>query len=988
MVNDSFLSSVAKNISKHYNNDFQNLNIIFTNKRAKVFFNEVLYEHLQKPFFSPNYYTINDFVGKYSQLVEAQELILIYYLYEVYSEVYYRDKPDVEKESFEHFYFWGQTILRDFDDIDKNLASAQQVFTNIENYKDLENKFEFLSDEQKELLNGFFEGCFKLDASSQIKQRFIYVWNCLLEIYNKYKEKLKALGVGYSGMLYRDLVERLKESDKIGDGSYCIIGFNVLNNVEKGVFSWLKSNYETRFYWDYDDYYNDNPSQEAGLFIRENLKIFPNPEDFSIDTNLILKKSQELEIISTTNENSQVGYINNWLESLVEKDKNLKQSDIAIVLCNEDLLPSVLSALPEKIGKEKTMVNITMGYKFVATSLYSLIDHYLKLQSSLSRKNNLRLIHILPFAQHTYFNGAYNKIIAKLIDNNAISLNKEEIESFGDLSHLLKPQISPQELLSSIEEIIRIIVKTNIKTEKDSKGNNGIEEVLSETIYRLSGVINNLKDLFQNNNITIEGNLLYQTIRQQLSSIMIPFEGDPINGVQIMGLLETRSLDFKHILFLSTNDDVLPNVSQDNSFIPFTIRKAYNLTTIERKIAVFAYYFYRLFHHSSSIHFLYNANTTDVKPKEMSRFLQQLRIESGKPFSYKTLISNIKASIEPKIAVEKKEEYFNNVLNKSQERFLSPTYINDYLNCQLKFFFKHIYNLETIEDFEEELQDNVFGTIFHDSAKEFYNNIIKAKKDKGLSDIESRKINESDIEEQKKHIDSIVKNNYEKVFLKKAYRTLPDIEYNQISKIKLTILSKYMHQLVKLDKAYAPFYIIALEEKFIKPIMVEGKSINIGGYIDRIDYKINDKGEKVIRVLDYKTNDKKKEAVHFNEVFFYDGDNPKRNDYILQAFVYSWLIYNNTAFDKMLNGLSYDIISPEILYIKQSIIEGYTSQIALKSDEDSKKQVIVDNFLEYEKDFEDKLKHCIKDMITNTKNTHYQQQMHNCTYCDFSSICL
>ena len=193
---------------------------------------------------------------------------------------------------------------------------------------------------------------------------------------------------------------------------------------------------------------------------------------------------------------------------------------------------------------------------------------------------------------------------------------------------------------------------------------------------------------------------------------------------------------------------------------------------------------------------------------------------------------------------------------------------------------------------------------------------------------------------------------------------------------------------MKLDKAYAPFYIIALEEKFIKPIMVEGKSINIGGYIDRIDYKINDKGEKVIRVLDYKTNDKKKEAVHFNEVFFYDGDNPKRNDYILQAFVYSWLIYNNTAFDKMLNGLSYDIISPEILYIKQSIIEGYTSQIALKSDEDSKKQVIVDNFLEYEKDFEDKLKHCIKDMITNTKNTHYQQQMHNCTYCDFSSICL
>ncbi|MFA7082704.1 MAG: PD-(D/E)XK nuclease family protein [Bacteroidales bacterium] len=986
MVNDNFLSSVAKNISKHYGDDFKDLNIIFTNKRAKVFFNEALYEYLQKPFFSPNYYTINDFVGKYSQLIEAEELILIYYLFEVYSEVYYRDKPEKEPESFDHFYFWGQTLLRDFDDIDKNLASAEQVFTTIESYKELENRFEFLTDEQKSLLNGFFEGCFKLDATSTIKERFISVWNCLLEIYTKYKEKLKGLGIGYSGMLYRDLVERLKESDKIGEGSYCMIGFNVLNNVEKGVFSWLKSNYETRFYWDYDDYYKDNHSQEAGLFIRENLRTYPSPEDYEVDTNLIRTRNQELEIISTTNENSQVGYINTWLENLVKENENLKQSDIAIVLCNEDLLPSVLSALPEEIGKDKTMVNITMGYKFIATSLYSLIDKYLQFQSSLTRKNTVRLIHILPFVQHNYFKGDYNKVVANLIDNNAITLNKEEIEFFGELAPLLKPSLNPNELLSSIEELIRIVVKTNISSEKETKGQKGIEEVLSETIYRLSGVINNLKDLFQNNNIEVKGKLLFQTIRQQLGSIIIPFEGDPINGIQIMGLLETRSLDFKHILFLSTNDDVLPNVSQDNSFIPFTIRKAYNLTTIERKIAVFAYYFYRLFHHSSSLHFAYNSNTTDVKPKEMSRFLQQLRIESGKPFKYKTLISNIKSSIEPDISVEKKEEYINKVLKKSQDRFLSPTYINDYLNCELKFFFKHIYSLESVDEFEEDMQDNVFGTIFHDSAKEFYNNIISAKKEKGLKDIEARKINESDIEEQKKNINAIVKNHYEKVFLKKSSRKLPDIEYNQISKIKLNILSKYMFQLASLDMAYSPFTIIALEEKFIKPITIDGKPINIGGYIDRIDYKVDEDGKKVIRVLDYKTNDKKKDPVHMDEVFFYDGEKPKRNDYILQAFIYSWLISNNTAFDKLLQGLSFDRIRPEILYIKQSIVEGYTSKVALKG-ESSKDFIIIDNFLDIEKEFEKDLEYCINDMISNTEHTHYQQQKHNCNYCDFQSIC-
>ncbi|MFA6806246.1 MAG: PD-(D/E)XK nuclease family protein [Bacteroidales bacterium] len=977
MINDSFLSSVAKNVSDHYKDDFQNLNIIFTNKRAKVFFNEALYDYLQKPFFSPQYYTINDFVGKYSQLVEADELILIYYLYVVYSEVYYRDKPSSERESFEHFYFWGQTLLRDFDDIDKNLASAEQIFTNIENYKDLENKFEFLTPEQKELLNGFFEGCFKLNVSSQIKERFIYVWNCLLEIYNIYKDKLRGLGIGYSGMLYRDLVDRLKKSEKIGDGAYCVVGFNVLNNVEKEIFSWLRSNYETRFYWDYDDYYNKNILQEAGLFIRENIKTFPIPEDYDIDTNLIGTRDQKIEIIATNNENSQVGYIDNWLQNLVEKNSNLKQSDIAIILCNEDLLPSVLSALPENIGQDKTIVNITMGYKFIATSLYSLIDHYLKLQSSLVRKKTIRLINILPFVQHSYFNGKYNKVIGDLIDNNALSLSQEEINSFSELSPLLTHKSTPQDLLSSIEDIIRIVVKDNISEEKETKGHNGIEEVLSETIFRLSNTINNLKDLFQNDNIDLSGNLLYQTIRNQLSSIIIPFEGDPINGIQIMGLLETRSLDFKHVLFLSTNDDVLPNVSQDTSFIPFTIRKAYNLTTIERKIAVFAYYFYRLFHHADSIHFLYNSSTTDVKPKEMSRFLQQLRIESGKEFIYNTLISSIKSLKDEEIRVEKKKEYFDKIIRKSEDRFLSPTYINDYLNCELKFFFKHIYSLEIVEEFDEEIQDNVFGTIFHDSAKEFYNRIIERKG--------NRKINVSDIEAEEKNIVVIVKDNYEKVFLKKLKRKNPNIEYNQISQIKLEILSKYMHQLILLDKAYAPFTIIALEEKFIKPIIIDGIEINIGGYIDRIDYKVNENGEELIRVLDYKTNDKVKDSIVFDDIFFAKGDNPKRNDYILQAFIYSWLIIDNKEFDNLLQGLKYSIIKPEILYIKQSVIKDYSSEIILKVE--GSDNIPIHNFFEIKSKFENNLEDCIRDMISDTTSNHYMQNKHNCTYCDFKSIC-
>lgn len=975
MVNNSFLSLVASNISKHYDNNFINLNIIFTNKRAKVFFNESLYEHLQKPFFSPKYYTINDFVGRYSELVEGEELTLIYYLYEIYSQVYYRDKKDVDKESFEHFYFWGQTLLRDFDDIDKNLGLAEQIFANIEDYQDLENRFEFLSSQQKELLNSFFEDCFKINASTQIKQRFISVWNCLLEIYTLYKERLRGLGIGYSGMLYRDFLENLRVLETNTSESYCIIGFNVLNKVEKEVFSWLRSNYETRFYWDYDNYYIENNSQEAGLFIRENLRDFPMPQEFDIDRNLIRTGVQDLEIISSNNENSQVGYINQWLELLIKRDKDFKQSDIAIILSNEDLLPSVLSALPQKIGQDKTVVNITMGYKFIATSLYSLIDHYLRLQSSLVRTKAIRLINILPFAQHSYFNSKYNHIINNLIANNAISLNRQEKDSFGELSQFFTHKSSPEELLSSIESIIRIIIRDNILDDKERKGNKGVEEVLGETIYRLSNAINNLKDLFKDSGIDLSGNLLYQTIRNQLSSIMIPFEGDPINGVQIMGLLETRSLDFKYILFLSTNDDVLPNVSQDTSFIPFTIRKAYNLTTIERKIAVFAYYFYRLFHNAKSIHFLYNANTTDVKPKEMSRFLQQIRIESGKKFEYSTLVSNIKFNKEEKIRVVKEKEHIDKVIKKSQDRFLSPTYINDFLNCELRFFFKNILSLETVEDFEEDMQDNVFGTIFHDSARDFYKRIYKSK---GLW-----KINKTDIEAEEKNIDEIVRDNYEKVFLMKGKRKNTSIEYNQISQIKLKILSKYMHQLLKLDKEYSPFTIIALEEDFLRPIDIMGREVNIGGYIDRIDFKIID-GKGIIRVLDYKTNDRAKDSIPFEDLFFPQDDKPKRNDYILQSFIYSWLIIGNKKFEDMLKGLKYSIIKPEILYIKESVKESYSSDVVLK---EGRQSVVIEDFFEIKEDFERDFKECISRMITYLEGSYYYQEKENCTYCDFKSIC-
>lgn len=975
MIKDAFLSQVAINLAEKYKGDFSNLNIIFTNQRAKVFFNEALYNHLQKPFFSPQYYTINDFVSKYSSLVEAEEVVLTYYLYEVYSEVFYRDKPSMVKETFEEFYYWGIMLLKDFDDIDKNLANAENVFKNIEDYKEIENSFDFLSLEQKELLKEFFYSSFRFDSSSEIKERFINVWNCLFEIYSLFKKKLREKGIGYSGMLYRDLVENLSELEQKEDRVYCFVGFNVLNNVEKEIFSWLRNTYETRFYWDFDNYYVNNQKQEAGLFLRENIKNFPMPNDFEINTNNILTNNLSLEIISCPNENSQTGYISQWLEKLSFENKDLEQKDIAILLCNEDLLPSVLNALPPKIGNETTKVNITMGYKFQLTSLFTLIDSYLNYQNSLSKHSSPKLKNLLPFVEHNYFKGEYSIATKELINNNAIYLSDSEINSFNDISSLLNLKSKPLELISALKDIVKIVADKNIN-EEISSSHQAVEEVLAESLYRFSNVLNNLEDLFKEEKIDLKGSLLYNTIRSALNSIIVPFEGDPINGIQIMGLLESRSLDFKHILFLSANDDFLPNISMDSSFIPFTIRKAYNLTTIERKIAVFAYYFYRLLQHSESIHFLYNATSSDTKPKEMSRFIQQLRIETNKEFKYNSISCAINSPKEKVLSFNREQQHVDKILKKSESKFLSPTYINDYLNCQLKFFFKQIIGLTISQEFDEEMQDNVFGTIFHDCAKQFYKEIIEKTN--------TKEITKKDIEFHSKNIKRIVDENFEIEYLKIKQRKSPKIEYNQIQNIKKEILIKYLRKLIEIDKNYAPFNIIAMEEGFDKTLEIDGKEIKLGGYIDRIDLKFNADGDAIVRVMDYKTNNYAKKEVRLDQIFFND-ETKKRNDYFFQAFFYSWLITNNQKLQELIPKINSYKIKPEILYIKTSTIENQISDIYLLNDDKGRR--LVDDFDEIYQYFEDNLISCLKDILLLDNSSTYSQNKNDCEYCDFHSIC-
>ncbi|MDD4545387.1 MAG: PD-(D/E)XK nuclease family protein [Bacteroidales bacterium] len=956
---DSFLYGVAKDIVKNYNNDFSKLNIIFPNKRAITFFNEAIYELINKPFLSPNYYTITDFLSKNSSLVIGDDLSLVYELYRVYSEVFISKNKvkngTYEVESFDSFFIWGKMLLSDFDDIDKNLADPKSIFRNIEDFKTIDDVFDFLTDEQKKVLEKFFSS-FRDENKTELGKRFSKIWNSLNEIYHKYNTQLIDKGIGYSGMIYRHLANNIQEVLSEDENEYAIIGFNVLNEAEKRIFFELKTKPGTRFYWDYDLYYKDDIKQEAGLFIRQNLKDYPMDSSFEVEDKNIESRKQDIEIVNSSGESAQINYLSNFFKK-IEQDKDLKQNEIAIILGNESLLQSVLNVLPQTIASTPTKVNITMGYEFTSTPLFSLINSYIEYQSSLLSSKTCNLINLLPFLENAYWNKRdLDKVISPLKKNRLTFVEDISVFGFGDI---LDAKLKPLDLIDAVDNILLEIAKDNSEI---NYNHNSIDNVLFEIIYRISTSINRLRDTILKDDINIDINLFHKILIVELSSISIPFEGDPFDGVQIMGLLETRTLDFKYVIFLSCNDDLIPRVSNESSFIPHNIRFAYNLNTINKKISLFAYYFYRLLHRSKYITFVYNSSNTVSSKKEISRFLNQIIIEfkthnaliDNKNIIYNALSSKIEPEENNIIEVIKQESHIEKIKNKE---FLSASFLNEYLDCPLRFYFSKIADINPFEPYDQNINPMDFGNIFHKSAMNMYNEITQGKR---------IIINKDEIDrvlKDKGLIDRIVREAFRSDFLKSDDK---NINIKQIHNINIEVIKQYIINLLEYDKQNTPFEIIAMEETF----RVDFKGLRFGGIIDRIDYKDGN-----YKIIDYKTGSPEKGKVEgIEDLFFIDGEDcPKRLKNRFQIHFYSWLFFNDMESQKKYGINNLTNISSELRHIIQLNNEN--------------KEVFEYN-IDLNQRFTDQMSLLI-DEIQNNLNQNYSRRKSekNCIYCNYQHYC-
>lgn len=991
----TFLKYVARDILEKYGNNLSDIAIVFPNKRAALFLNESLARLTDHPIWSPSYITISDLFRKHSTLKVGDPIKLVCDLHKTFVACTGID------ETLDHFYGWGQLLITDFDDIDKNMAEAEKLFANLSDIHELDD-ISYLTEEQKMLIRKFFSN-FNDDHNSELKKRFLQLWSHFLDIYQQFNQRLEEQGLAYEGALYRKVVN--DENIKFQHKKYLFVGFNMMQVVEQKLCERLMKEGKAHFYWDYDDYYMQN-NHEAGHYIREYLKYFPNelndmpPHDLR-DIYHNFDNDKDITYISASTENIQARYVNQWLK---EKKRYKCGKKVAIVLADEGLLQSVIhslptnediKSLPDYSETDQLSYNITLGYPLQQTPFYSLLQHLINLQGIGHPKhsNNNRLHYVLMALRHPYtryISQNYSKLLSALDEQKQFYPTRQFLSMDGDegLSLLFKDlgetATENEYNLRLIQYLLEILKTIGVNSKEQD------DPLFQESLFRTYTLLNRLQELIQTGDLAVDCITLERLMQQLIQSTSIPFHGEPAEGIQVMGVLETRNLDFEHILVLSCNEGKLPKGVNDASFIPYSLRKAYGLTTVDNKVAIYAYYFHSLLQRSRDITLCYNNATEDGQSGEMSRFMLQLLVESHHDIKRSSLVagqSTIRPTYDP---IEKKLHTFIKLKNL---KMLTPTFLNTYLRCEKQFYYKYVEGLiEPDEIDEDEVDNKVFGNIFHRAAELFYqglasNNALTTDNKGKLKLTRPIVITKEQLEQALKD-ESLVYRLVDQAFREELFKVSAagyHPKYNGLQLINKEVIARYIRQLITIDMRQAPFTILGLELVVKTGIEVEtsiGKlSLTIGGFIDRLDAVAangNANGKNLaerIRVIDYKTG--RISTTHpraLDEVF-----NPsmlnKHTDYYLQSMLYSIIVKHN----KDLNP-GQDPVSPGLLFIQNAGAEDYDPTLKMGKE-------LISSIDVYEEEFMKQLKVLIANIFDKDQPFRPTDDKHRCEYCPYAALC-
>lgn len=898
----TFLEEISTQIYLKEGEKLNECCLVFPGRRAALFFTKYLSAHLDKPAWAPAFLTISDLLIRFTGYRLSDPFRLIFMLYRVYKEVV------KENISFDEFYSFGEVLVNDFNDIDKNLVDAEGLFKNLASLKSLDENFAYLTEEQIALIRTFWEH-FQIAEKSEEKEKFLGIWEKLWPLYSRLTEELETSKSVYEGMMYRKVSEMLDagELPKPACRKIYFIGFNALTKSEKRLLSYLKNSGIAEFYWDYDLSYVLDKENEAGFFLRENLKKFPEPLGRP-EPDFLMKDEKDIEVISVSTDTGQVKLMSRLLTE-IKSGGWYQENNTAVVLADEHLLSQVIHSIPPAFED----INITMGYPVKDTPVFSLVESLLELQVNCKIRGGQPLFYykdVLRVTEHQYIKFLHLSVLEhiknSILGENQIFINFNPFREEKLVQMIFRKVSGPVEVSDYLKEIIYELFLDSSEETTEA----GSMNLQKEYLYYVYMAVNRFRDLLAELESQMEVSTYLKIFRKLVRSLSIPFTGEPLKGLQVMGVLETRALDFENVIILSMNEGVFPSSGIIHSVVPFNLRRGFGLPVFEHQDRIFAYYFYRLFQRAKRIRFVYNTKTEGSKTGEMSRFLYQLKYLLHLPVKERNLSVVVGQQPSREIIIEKTEKEFSK-LSKYYlpgDAYLSPTALNTYLDCSLKFYFRYVAGLKEPEEVSEEVDPLIFGNLLHLTMFHLY------------KDFKNRRVSASDFEDilkDGKKIRRAIEDSIRKGWL--VNESEGSIEGKFL--IAREVLLKYIKQILKTDMAMAPVQIGEMESKYLRTIGFnsekEHADVRVGGKIDRTDTV-----DGFIRIIDYKTGSVEKKVKSVISLFERGAKN--RNSPAFQTLLYCWLSYKPGAKMKPalydIRGMSDNNFSPFFIMDKRDLV--------------------------------------------------------------------
>ena len=954
-----FLQQIASLFYQQYGAEVSRLAFVFPNRRTGLFFQKYLSEVADKPLFSPTILTINDLFVQLSGKQTADRINMLFMLYDIYV------RHSGSTETFDEFLYWGEMLLNDFDDVDKYMADARMLFTNVTDLREIENDFSFLDAEQIAAIRTFWSSFYpKGDSPNQ--EEFLAVWKILYTLYNDLRDALAAEGRGYEGMIFREVVEQMEQNNccDLPYTKVVFVGLNALSVAEERFLIQLQKRGIADFYWDYASDKVTDPNNKASYFVERNLKNFPSqyplPAEEKVDT--------EIEVIGIPSGIGQAKQVYTLLNELCKEDEMSPEEALrtAIILPDEHLLIPVLNAIPEQIRR----INVTMGYPLAGTPVASLMEYILALQKNVRYVDRQPVFYfrdVLPILNHRYISSTCPEIVNALVkdiaENNRIYISAADLGKTDLLSVLFLPVTDVNTfsdyLINVLQELNKVMhaLSSGEEEEDATQRTNDLEQ---EFIFHYFTTVNRMKEIMQDAGIEMKIDTYFRLLKRVTDTITIPFRGEPLSGLQIMGVLETRALDFDRLIILSMNEGIFPLRKAANSFIPYNLRRGFGLPTYEHQDSVWAYHFYRLIYRANHVSLLYDTRSNGLQTGEVSRFVHQLHYHYEVPLQNKLVVYNVSSAKTPALQVKKTDEVMQrlNAFHKGGNRAISASAVNTYLDCPLKFYFSVVEGIQEEEEVSETIESNVFGSILHKVMEELYmplcGKIVTADLLKAIK------------KDTPVLTGAIARAFAEIFFMSDVVRPLTGQNF-----LIGEMIRKYVEKILERDSKLTPFRYIESERK-INRLFTLGDNrteIQLKGFIDRID-EVRD----AVRIIDYKSGSGTSVFTSVESLF--DKEDKDRAKAVMQVFMYSWMLGAAPA------GKT---IQPGIYYMRTLFSDSFDASVSRRI-ERTKTEPVTD-FSAYSEAFEGELRRCLDEIFGRETPFTQTTTEKSCAWCPFKDIC-